>query len=132
MLNWLEVLPFLKEEAIVVFHDPFLMFYGNFKNKKKRNYSNNQLLCYIRGKLILPSYGDKVFSRNIAALKLDKNQKKYFQSYFLALGNQWEYLPEERDLTILRRYFLKYYGKIMVEIFDDSVEKNKIRFQTKI
>lgn len=26
MLNWLEVLPFLKEEAIVVFHDIFVMF----------------------------------------------------------------------------------------------------------
>ena len=53
MLNWLEILPFLKEEAIVVFHDTFVMFSGNYRNKNISNFSNNQLLCYIRGKIIL-------------------------------------------------------------------------------
>ena len=40
MLNWLEILPFLKEEAIVVFHDTFLMFHDFHKYKKTKNYSN--------------------------------------------------------------------------------------------
>ena len=129
MLNWLEVLPFLKEEAIVVFHDTFLMFFIHPYQKTLSNYSNNQLLCYIRGQLILPTYGDKVFSRNIGALKLDKNQKRYYKQYFLALGNQWFYKPDEKDLEILRSYFKKYYGDKLVEIYDDAVEKNKQRFK---
>ena len=129
MLHWLEILPFLKEEAIVVFHDTYLMFAGSVYQKTLLNYSNNQLLCYIRGQLILPSYGDKVFSRNIGALKLDKNQKRYYKQYFLALGNQWFYKPDEKDLEILRSYFKKYYGDKLVEIYDDAVEKNKQRFK---
>ena len=126
MLNWLEVLPFLKEEAIVVFHDTFLTF-GNLREPIK-NFSNNQLLCFIRGKLILPSYGNQVFSRNIGAIKLEKNQKNYYKNYFMALGSQWQYFPNETDLSILREHYKKYYGEKMVEIYDDAVQKNKKRF----
>ena len=124
MLDWLQVLPFLKEEAFVVFHDTFFMYMlGNYK--QKINCSNNQLLTYIRGELILPSYGNSIFSRNIGALKLTKDQKKYYKQYFLALGTQWEYMPEEKDLIKMREYFMKYYGEKYVEIYDDAVNKNK-------
>ena len=130
MLNWLEVLPFLKEEAIVVFHDTFAMFTGNYKHKNNTNFSNNQLLCYIRGKIILPTYeGNGIFSKNIGALKLDKNQNLYYRQYFMALGNQWYYFPEENDLKVLREYFLKYYGEKMVKIYDDAVKKNRYRLK---
>ena len=116
MLNWLEVLPFLKEEAIVVFHDIFLMFYKDNLKSKNVNYSNNQLLCYIRGKLILPSKSDNLFSRNIGAIKLDKAQKKYFIQYFIALGNNWNHFPDEKDLIIFRKHFKKYYVEKLVDI----------------
>ena len=93
------------------------MFTGNYKLKNNTNFSNNQLLCYIRGNLILPSYNNhSIFSRNIGALQLAKNQKLYYKQYFLALGNQWHYFPEEKDLTILREHFIKYYGEYLVEI----------------
>ena len=127
MINWLEVLPFLKEEAIVVFHDAFLMFQETQPANSKNNYSNNQLLCYIRGTLILPSYGDEIFSRNIGATKLDKNQKKYYKHYFMALGNLWEGFPEEKDIEILRNHFKKYYNEKLIEIFDNAVKKNRAR-----
>ena len=45
----------------------------------------------------------------------------------MALGNQWQYLPEENDLIILRKFFTKYYGDNLVEIFNDAIEKNKLR-----
>ena len=125
MINFLEILPFLKEEAIVVLHDTYMNFLANYiYDKKIINYSNNQLLCYIRGELILPSYGNEVFSRNIGGLKLYKNQKNYLKHYFLALGTQWVYMPEENDLKILRDFYIKYYGEKLVEIYDDAVAKN--------
>ena len=105
MLNWLEILPFLKEEAFVVLHDTFMMYYKERIVRPIINYSNNQILCYIRGDLILPSYNNNTFSRNIGALKLFKNQEKYYLQYFLALGTQWQYLPSERELNILRNFF---------------------------
>ena len=126
MLNWLEVLPFLKEEALVVFHDAFLMFSKSYyEHGKKKIFSNNLLLSYIRGELILPLYGNETFSRNIGAIKLEKNQHNFYIHYFMALGNQWEYSPDERDLRILKKYFKKYYGEKYVEIFDDAINQNK-------
>ena len=129
MLNWLEILPFLKEEAIVVFHDTYLMVCENFIARKGINFSNNQLFNYIRGKLILPYYGNKTFKRNIGALKLDKNQKRFYKIYFMALGNQWQYFPSEKDLSILREYFKKYYSEKLVKIYNDAIEQNKERFK---
>ena len=126
MLDWLQVLPFLKEGAFVVFHDAFFMYWDEKVLKSKLNCSNNQLLTYIRGELILPSYGNSTFFRNICALKLSKDQKKYYKQYFLALGTQWEYMPEENHLKIMREFFMKYYGEKYVEIYDDAVKKNKI------
>ena len=120
---------FLKEEAIVAFHDTYIMYASYPYPKGISNYSNNQLLCYIRGQLILPTYGDKVFSRNIGALKLEKNQKQYYKQYFLALGTQWKYKPDDKDLEIMRGHFKKYYGDKLVEIYDDAVEKNKQRLE---
>jgi len=125
MLDWLQVLPFLKEEAIVILHDTFLMYlFGNVDTTKK-NYSNNQLLCYIRGDLILPSYNSKDFDRNIGAIKLAKEQNKYYTQYFFALATQWEYMPEEKDISIMKEFFMKYYGERYTNIFEDAVKKNK-------
>ena len=117
---------FLKNEAIVVFHDAFFLYYNKEVTKNKVHTSNNQLLCYIRGELILPHYGDSVFFRNIGALKSAPEQNKYLYQYFLALGIQWEYMPSENDLKLMRDFFMKYYGKKYVEVYDDALEKNII------
>lgn len=129
MLNWLEILPFLKEGAIVVLHDTFMMYIYDRIVKNIRNYSNNQILCYIRGELILPSFNNNTFARNIGAIKLFKNQKRYYLNYFLALGTQWEYMPSIRELDILNKFFMKYYGKRFAKIYNDAVEKNSLRFK---
>ena len=125
MLDWLQVLPFLKEEATVVLHDTFFMYFKEKIAKIKRNFSNNQILVYIRGELLLPNYRDKVFSQNIGAIKLCKEQNKFYTQYFMALGTQWEYMPNNADLKLMRKFFRKYYGNKYVKIYDDAVEKNK-------
>ena len=126
MLDWLMVLPFLKNEAIVIFHDAFYLYIFNKVEKSKKHTSNNQLMCYIRGELILPHYGNSVFFRNIGALKLSPEQNNYYYQYFLALGIQWEYMPNEKELKIMRDFFMNYYGEKYVEVYDDAVQKNKI------
>ena len=66
-----------------------------------------------------------MFSNNIGAIKLCKEQNKFYKHYFMALGTQWEYMPNEDDLKLMRKFFKKYYGNKYVEIYDDAVEKNK-------
>ena len=126
MLDWLMVLPFLKDEAIVVFHDTYVLYNSKLYINTKTITSNNQLICYIRGELILPQYGNKTFNRNIGALKLASGQKNYYYQYFLALAIQWEYMPSKTDIQLMRYFFIKYYGKKYVDIFDEALEKNKI------
>ena len=126
MLDWLMILPFLKNESIVVFHDTYFLYHGNRVTKTKMHTSNNQLLCYIRGELIMPQYGKSIFYRNIGALKLAPDQKNYYYQYFLALGEQWEYMPNEKELKLMRNFFIKYYGEKYAEVFDDAVRINKI------
>jgi predicted O-methyltransferase YrrM len=126
MLDWLMVLPFLKEEAIVVFHDTYVLYNSQLYINTKTITSNNQLFCYVRGELILPQYGNKIFNRNIGALKLAPEQKYYYYQYFLALAIQWEYMPSISDIQFMRDFFMKYYGQKYVDIFDEALEKNKI------
>ena len=129
MINFLEILPFLKEEAIIVLHDTFPMFSNNLILKQLINFSNNQILCYTRGELILPSYYNNTFTMNIGAVKLNKKQQLYHTQYFLALGTQWHYLPSEREIIILENFFKKYYEAKCVKMFNDAVEKNKQRIK---
>ena len=35
-------------------------------------------------------------------------------------------MPSSKDLKLMRNFFMKYYGKKYVEIYDDAVAKNKI------
>jgi hypothetical protein len=35
-------------------------------------------------------------------------------------------MPRERELKLMRDFFMKYYGKTYVKVFDDAVQKNKI------
>ena len=126
MRDWLMVLPFLKNEAIVVFHDTFVLYNSGRYINTKTITSNNQLICYIRGELILPQYGNKTFNRNIGALKLAPGQKNYYTQYFLPLAIQWEYMPSISDIQSMRDFFMKYYGQKYVNIFNEALEKNKI------
>ena len=91
ILDFLIVLPFLKEEAIVIFHD--------IANQITANLGRNEWAPYIiynaiRGKKYLPS-GKNILTHDIGAVKLERNQKKYYQDYFRLLGGQWQYFPKE-------------------------------------
>ena len=79
--------------------------------------------------MILPSYSDKIYEQNIGALQLEKNQKKYYEIYFIALLNKWQYFPYEKELTVLRGFYKKYYGEKLTKIYIDAVEKNRERFK---
>ena len=43
----------------------------------------------------------------------------------MALGIQWEYMPEEEDLIKMRKLYMKYYGYKYVKIFDEAIKNNK-------
>ena len=120
ILNFIELLPFLNENAILVIHD----ILWHFKSKIKFYPSNIILYPAI--------YGDKILLKkkngsldNIAAVFLYKNQENHYLDYFLLLLTSWEYLPKNNEINDLRFFIKNYYKKnIFLKIFDTAVMKN--------
>ena len=101
IMDFLMVLPFLKENAIVAFHDIAMQI--------THSHDRNEWAPYIiyngiRGEKYLPS-GDDILKQDIGAAKLDSNQKRYYQEYFRLLGGQWQYFPKEEHVNQLRNFF---------------------------
>ena len=121
ILDFLIVLPFLKEEAIVIFHD-----IANQINSGSRNeWAPYIIFNGIRGQKFLPS-GNSLLNQNIGAIKLEKNQQKYYEDYFRLLGGQWQYFPKEIHIKSIKNFFNKYYGKECSLMFEETISFNRI------
>ena len=128
ILDFIIVLPFLSEEAIIVIHD----IANQITIPEKRNKwigERNEWAPYIifnsiRGKTYLPS-GGKLLKHDIGAKKLDINQKQYYNDYFRVLGGQWQYFPKEKQIKELTKYFMKYYDSDCLNIFNEAVNFNR-------
>lgn len=129
LLNFIEVLPFLKDNAIVVLHD--IMYHlptNRYYNPKFVKYHPSQI--YLMTSLV----GDKIIIKdennnldNIGAVFLYPNQKKFYLNYFLLLLTPWEYMPDEKHIKELQIFIQHYYkDKIYLELFNKAVQENKI------
>lgn len=129
MLDFLQVLPFLAEKAVIVFHDISLQFekWGwtleTGQRRQRLFFSNNLLYYYLRGKKVLPQ--TKVFP-NIGAVVLDPKQRRYYLDYFFPLGIQWEYIPPDDDIGNFRTFVNTYYGSTYLRIFDEALKENRL------
>lgn len=136
IINLIEVLPFLKENAVIVLHDV------NFHNYILNKYLNLKNFTKIKFHRIHPSniflfttlYGDKVIIKNknygienIGAIFLYNNQKKYLKDYFLLLLSPWHYMLSNKKINELRTFIKKYYkDQFYLDIFNKAIEYNKI------
>ena len=121
VLDFLIVLPFLKENAIVGFHD--------IANQITRSKSRNEWAPYIifniiKGKMYLPS-GINLLKQDIGIKLLENNQNKYIHDYFRALGGQWQYFPKEKHIKLIYEFFKKYYDQDCLIMFNETVEFNR-------
>ena len=130
LINFIEALPFLKENAVVVLHD--IMYHlptNKYYNPKFVKYHPSQIF------LMTSLIGDKVILKekdsnnidNIGAVFLYPNQKKYYLNYFLLLLTPWEYMPIEKHINELQIFIEKYFRKkIYIDLFNKSIQENKI------
>ena len=125
ILNFIEFLPFLNENAIFVLHDILCHFFS-----KKKIYPSNVYLYPV-------IYGDKVLLKNkdgsvgnMGAIFLYNNQEKHYLDYFFLLFAFWEYIPKDNEINDLRIFIKNFYKKdIYLKIFDAAVIKNQISFK---
>ena len=106
MLNFIEILPFLNENAIFVLHDILWHFHSRIKFYP----SNIYLFPMIYGDKILLKYKKGIIG-NIGAVFLYNNQENHYFDYFVLLLGFWEYMPKDNEINDLRLFIKNYYKK---------------------
>jgi len=115
LINIIEVLPFLNENAIVVIHDIMFHYLRNIsKIKSLRNIKFHPSNIY----LFTALFGDKVVFKddksgieNTGAVFLYNNQQSHYLDYFILLLSPWQYMPKKEHIEELKIFINKYIKK---------------------
>ena len=123
ILDFLMVLPYLKENAIILFHDTTLSL------RYRACYTNAALMSSISGKkylleqdntnILKPKYG------NIGAIKINSKTRENIFDIFNLLLMPWEYMLSETQYNSFLAHFSKFYEKDLVNIFEKCYLFNK-------
>ena len=126
VLNIIEILPFLKKNAIIAFDD--IDHQARDVEIKSNNFHscNNLLFSVLRGEKIIynQNYNNTFNFRKLGAVILDDNQEDYYFEYFYLLTNNWSYMPQHFEIVAIREIIKKYYNPFFLSIFDKAVELN--------
>ena len=125
ILDFLMVFPFLKDRALVGFHDISHQILFSGWNNSRNEWAPYLIFNIIKGKKYLPS-GKGILTKGIGFIKLEKNQLNYIYDYFRALGGQWQYIPEEEHIELMRKFINKYYDKNCLTICEEAVKFNRL------
>lgn len=123
ILDFLMVLPYLTEDAIVVFHDTNLHMWT--ANSFESFITNNLLMSAISGNKIVQGnykYNCKTnHMPNIAAIKLGENTRKHLFEIFNLLTLKWKYMLNEEDEKVFKssveRFYPEEYSQYIDRIF---------------
>ena len=124
ILDFLMVLPFLDDNAIVVFHDvAYHTFYPSRRANQmvKAAITNDLLMSSIAGKkILLGNYqrGETYFP-NIAGIRINANTKENVFEIFNLLKLKWYYLPTDDQEKEMVSFFEKYYNKYYINYLKD-------------
>ena len=123
LLNFLCVLPYLRDGAIVVLHDISLFLIDS----KGINLACTILMSAVVGEKLFPqtkstSYiSNEELVNNICAIQISPDTRKYVSNLFLALSIPWEYYPFD-DIKSIRRLLSKHYDSSMMQHFEKTAK----------
>ena len=128
IINFIEALPFLNDNAVIIVHDLLWHFWNTNLFKTKFYTSTINLLPALYGdKVLIKTYNDDI--TNIGAVFLYPNQEKHYLDYFLLLFNFWEYIPSEQQINDLRIFIKEYYkNEKYLTLFNSAVNFNNNSF----
>ena len=126
ILDFLMILPYLKDGAIVVFHDIALHFItkvdiiGWTKTYQKTN-TNGLLMSAIKGTKILPEYVTTPYP-NIGAIVIDKSTREQIWDVFNLLTQNWTYTIPEEEVSFIQKHFERFYNNSLIEIYKTAIQ----------
>lgn len=145
VLDFLMILPYLNDNAVIIFHDTNLHTVIQYDKKnlqykfKNSEWSicNNILLSSIHGKkFIMNDYKNLLYKNikdkkpypampNIAAVKIDNLTKQYVFDIVNLLSIGWIYYPNEHDLNKILNHLKAQYNKDIVDYIQMTLEFQK-------
>ena len=125
-INFLCALPYLKDGAVVVFHDISLFYMRGYE----RTYlATRILISALMSKKIFPSNKDCHYISesepicNICAVTITPELRKYIDNCFIALSIPWEIYPAG-VISDIRSLLEMHYNDEQLALFDDADRAN--------
>ena len=124
-LDFIAILPFLKNGAVVVLHDVALNLYDDYS--KAQSTCNRILMSSIVAEKKYYNFKDLMHDNlpNIGAVVVDERTRKDILNVFLAMAVTWFYIPSVSMLDAYRRFYARFYDSDCIDLFV-KIFKNQI------
>ena len=125
ILDFLIILPFLKNNCTIVLHDIALY---QFEKKVEHCICNGALFSAVTGnKQTTKEYDPAYYFSNIGSFTINKNTRKNIKDIFRILSFPWSYMPTDEDLQSAKSIIKKYYNSDLNDYFDRIIDFQKKR-----
>jgi predicted O-methyltransferase YrrM len=126
ILDILMILPYLKDDAIVVFRNVnlYMAHYSDMRSWHTKNLLFSALFGQkLAQKTFNPRNIHDARFANIGAIQLTKLTKEHIFELFNLLTIKWEYIPNDDELEKLISFFAKHYDHIYIDYFQRVAKK---------
>lgn len=120
LLDFITILPYLKDGAIVCLHDINLHAWDYSRR-------NADATCT----LFSSAVGEKFINKqdgsfpNIGAIKVNQDTRKYISNVFSALCLPWNYIPSDEDVKKYYKVINEHYCSEYMWLFNQAIQMNK-------
>lgn len=135
ILDTLMVLPYLKDDAVIVYHDVNLPTYiHKVTYDINRTLTNNLLMSAVHGKkIVLKNFKWGQDSRthfpNMGAIQLNAQSKAHVFEIFNLLTLKWSYMPSRNEEEAILTFFKKHYDEYFVQYSQRIFDYQRTRFK---
>lgn len=121
ILDFITLLPYLKDGCIVVLHDISYGLISDYMN----GYATSVLFSAVTAEKYL-NYDMQETGRypNIGAFRITDETRRNVGNLFLSLMITWSYFPDIKQIKGYRKAVREHYPKEMLELFDQAVRMN--------
>lgn len=124
-MDFLTMLPYLKDGAIVVLHDVAL-HQSNLNSQN--NCATGVLFSAVTADKFINFVPDsknfKYSYPNIAAFQINEQTRANIENVFLTMILRWSYLPSQGEINLYRAHYQRHYPPELCSIFNEAVKMN--------
>lgn len=123
LLDFIIILPYLKKNATIIFHDTHLHFFS-----KEQAFSTKITLDTAVGKKIICIDPSNHYNLPmISGIQINDDTLKYIDNSFSALTMPWNYMPNIEQISAYRNSIRKNYNQGYVDYFDYVVQCHRYK-----